>query len=70
MVTKLMLCSCKDGEFTCNNGDCIKMEERCDQVRKWQTVEPGFKFPPRFFLRLFSRCWTVMTSLMSLNARS
>ena len=38
LVTKLMLSSCKEGEFTCNNGDCIKMEERCDQVPKWQTV--------------------------------
>ena len=29
---KLKISSCKDGAFTCNNGDCVKMEERCDQV--------------------------------------
>ena len=32
VVKRLKLSSCKEGEFTCNNGDCIKMEERCDQV--------------------------------------
>ena len=24
--------SCVDGEFTCRDGDCVLMEERCDQV--------------------------------------
>ena len=29
----LKLTGCKDqGEFTCDNGQCIEMEERCDQV--------------------------------------
>ena len=31
-TTMLKLTGCKDGEFTCNDGQCIKMEERCDQV--------------------------------------
>ena len=28
----LKLTGCMKGEFTCNNGQCIKMEERCDQI--------------------------------------
>ena len=31
--TQLKLTGCnQEGEFTCNDGQCIKMEERCDQV--------------------------------------
>ena len=30
--TELKLTACKDGEFTCNDGQCIKMPERCDQL--------------------------------------
>ena len=30
--TELKLSRCKEGEFTCANGQCIKMEKRCDQV--------------------------------------
>ena len=29
---QLKLTSCGEGEFTCDNGLCVKMEERCDQV--------------------------------------
>ena len=29
---ELKLTGCKEGEFTCNDGQCIKMEERCNQV--------------------------------------
>ena len=28
----LKLTGCKEGEFTCDDGQCIKMERRCDQV--------------------------------------
>ena len=28
----LQLSACLDGEFTCSNGDCITMDQRCDQV--------------------------------------
>ena len=28
----LKLTGCMKGEFTCNNGQCIKMDERCDQI--------------------------------------
>ena len=31
-TTMLKLTGCKRGEFTCDDGQCIKMEERCDQV--------------------------------------
>ena len=31
-TTMLKLTGCKEGEFTCDNGQCIKMEERCNQV--------------------------------------
>ena len=24
--------ACSDGEFTCSNGDCVTMEQRCDQL--------------------------------------
>ena len=30
--TKLKLTGCREGEFTCDDGQCIKMERRCDQV--------------------------------------
>ena len=29
---EMKLTGCKDGKFTCNNGQCVAMEERCDQV--------------------------------------
>ena len=28
----LKLTGCKENEFTCDNGQCVKMEKRCDQV--------------------------------------
>ena len=28
----LTMSGCREGEFTCSNGDCVKIEERCDQV--------------------------------------
>ena len=31
-VSMLKLSVCIDGEFSCASGDCIRMEERCDQV--------------------------------------
>jgi hypothetical protein len=31
-TTVLKLSGCKDTEFTCHDGQCVKMEERCDQI--------------------------------------
>ena len=31
-VSTLKLSVCIEGEFSCASGDCIRMEERCDQV--------------------------------------
>ena len=31
-TTELKLSGCKDGNFTCNDGQCIKMSQRCDQL--------------------------------------
>ena len=31
-TTELKMSGCTEEEFTCSNGDCVKMEERCDQV--------------------------------------
>ena len=31
-TTKLKLTGCSEGEFTCDDGQCIKMVERCNQV--------------------------------------
>ena len=28
----LKMTGCVDGQFTCDNGDCVKMEKRCDQA--------------------------------------
>ena len=28
----LKLTGCKEGQFTCQDGQCIEMEERCDQI--------------------------------------
>ena len=33
-TTILKLTGCAEDEFTCDNGQCIKMERRCDQVTK------------------------------------
>ena len=30
--TRLKLTGCRDGQFTCEDGQCIRMEERCDQL--------------------------------------
>ena len=29
---ELKMSGCQEGEFTCSNGDCVRMEERCDQI--------------------------------------
>ena len=31
-IKQIKFTTCKDGEFTCNDGLCIDMEQRCDQV--------------------------------------
>ena len=31
-TTQLKLTGCKEGEFTCSDGQCIPMERRCDQL--------------------------------------
>ena len=31
-TTVLKLSGCKETEFTCHDGQCVKMEERCDQI--------------------------------------
>ena len=31
-TTFLKLTGCKVDEFTCNDGQCVKMEERCNQI--------------------------------------
>ena len=31
-TTKLKLTGCAEGQFTCDDGQCVKMEERCNQV--------------------------------------
>ena len=31
-MSMMKLTGCKEGEFTCDDGQCIKMERRCDQV--------------------------------------
>ena len=32
-ATHLKLSGCKETEFTCHDGQCVKMEERCDQIK-------------------------------------
>ena len=32
-TTLLKLSGCKETEFTCHDGQCVKMEERCDQIK-------------------------------------
>ena len=31
-TTELKMSGCADGEFTCNDGQCISMDQRCDQL--------------------------------------
>lgn len=31
-TTALKITSCRDVEFTCSNGDCVSMDQRCDQL--------------------------------------
>ena len=31
-TTELKLSGCKEGNFTCNDGQCVSMEKRCDQL--------------------------------------
>ena len=33
-VTELKMSGCQDGEFTCNDGQCVSMDERCNQLPK------------------------------------
>ena len=36
--TFLKLTGCSEGEFTCNDGECVLMEERCDQLPDCRSV--------------------------------
>ena len=31
-TTELKMSACKEGKFTCNDGQCVSMEERCNQL--------------------------------------
>ena len=31
-IRQLKLTGCREGNFTCNDGQCVKMDERCNQV--------------------------------------
>ena len=31
-VTELKMSGCQNGEFTCNDGQCVSMEKRCNQL--------------------------------------
>ena len=33
-VTELKMSGCQDNEFTCNDGQCVNMTERCNQLPK------------------------------------
>ena len=33
-VKELKMSGCQDGEFTCNDGQCVNMTERCNQLPK------------------------------------
>ena len=36
----LKLTGCIEGDFTCNDGQCIKMKARCNQVAQNNTTSP------------------------------
>ena len=38
--TMLKLTGCVEGDFTCNDGQCIKMKARCNQVTQNNTTRP------------------------------
>ena len=31
-TTELKMSGCQEGSFTCNDGQCVSMEQRCDQL--------------------------------------
>ena len=31
-TTELKMSGCQDGNFTCNDGQCVSMDQRCDQL--------------------------------------
>ena len=31
-IVRVKLTSCKEGQFTCSDGQCVSMEQRCDQI--------------------------------------
>ena len=44
-AAQLKLTHCVDGEFTCNNGQCVKTEDRCDQVVQCKDESDEKKLP-------------------------
>ena len=56
--TLLKLTGCKAGEFTCDDGECVSMEQRCDQLSDCRSVLHTLhmifllpeSFPPRIFI--------------------
>ena len=31
-LVKVKVSACKSGQFTCNDGQCVSIDERCDQI--------------------------------------
>ena len=56
--TFLKLTGCKAGEFTCDDGECVSMEQRCDQLSDCRSVLHTLhmifllpeSIPPRIFI--------------------
>lgn len=33
MIKNMTLTTCEEGQFTCDSGDCISIESRCDNAK-------------------------------------
>ena len=56
---------CGSGQFTCDDGQCVSMDERCNQISncRFSTIDElcnyfsEFIFPEMSLMSLIVRCW-------------
>ena len=42
MIRRVKITACGSGQFTCDDGQCVTMDERCNQISNCRYVQRGY----------------------------